>query len=106
MTAATRPFAIVTGASTGIGYALAKECLEHGFDLVIAADEPAIEQCRGTFCTSWPAVQRHAVGDDEGWIDLSLFNALHQFGEVVPHRCLGHAECQATIDGTAHGDLV
>ena len=40
--AKSRPFAIVTGASTGIGYYLAKECAEHGFDLLIAADEPEI----------------------------------------------------------------
>ena len=33
-------FAIVTGASTGIGYELAKCCAEDGFDLLIAADEP------------------------------------------------------------------
>lgn len=37
-----RPFAIVTGASTGIGYELAKCCAENGFDLLIAADEPEI----------------------------------------------------------------
>src|ERR1700757_3246122 len=42
MAASTRPLAIVTGASTGIGYELAKCCAEHGFDLVIAADEPEI----------------------------------------------------------------
>ena len=35
--------AIVTGASTGIGLELAKCCARHGYDLVIAADEPAIE---------------------------------------------------------------
>ena len=40
----TRPFAIVTGASTGIGYELAKCCAEKGFDLLIAADEPDIER--------------------------------------------------------------
>src|SRR5947209_16995780 len=40
----SRPFAIVTGASSGIGYYLAKECAEHGFDLLIAADEPEIEK--------------------------------------------------------------
>jgi len=29
-----RPLAVVTGASTGIGYELAKCCAENGFDLV------------------------------------------------------------------------
>jgi uncharacterized protein len=42
MAASARPLAIVTGASTGIGYELAKCCAEHGFDLVIAANEPEI----------------------------------------------------------------
>jgi NAD(P)-dependent dehydrogenase (short-subunit alcohol dehydrogenase family) len=41
---ADRRFAIVTGASTGIGYELAKCCAQQGFDLLIAADEPAIER--------------------------------------------------------------
>ena len=40
--AATRPLAIVTGASSGIGYELGKLCAEHGFDLLVAADEPEI----------------------------------------------------------------
>ena len=40
----TRPFAIITGASTGIGYELARCCAEKGFDLLIAADEPDIEK--------------------------------------------------------------
>ncbi|MBV9736203.1 MAG: SDR family NAD(P)-dependent oxidoreductase [Acidisphaera sp.] len=44
MPSETRPFAIVTGASTGIGYELARECLENGYDVLIAADEPEIEQ--------------------------------------------------------------
>jgi short-subunit dehydrogenase len=38
-----RPLAVVTGASTGIGYELAKCCAQNGFDLIIAANEKEIE---------------------------------------------------------------
>jgi uncharacterized protein len=41
---ATRQLAVVTGASTGIGLQLARQCAEHGFDLIIAANEPEIEK--------------------------------------------------------------
>lgn len=49
MASETRPLAIVTGASTGIGYELAKRCAEHGFDLLVAADEPAINDAAQAF---------------------------------------------------------
>ena len=35
----SRPLAIVTGASAGIGYELARLCATNGFDLIVAADE-------------------------------------------------------------------
>jgi short-subunit dehydrogenase len=38
-----RQFAIVTGASTGIGLELARCAAQKGYDLLIAADEPEIE---------------------------------------------------------------
>lgn len=41
-TTTQRPLAAVTGASTGIGYELAKCCVEHGYDLLIGADEARI----------------------------------------------------------------
>lgn len=37
-----RPLAVVTGASSGIGYELAKCCGQNGYDLLICADEPEI----------------------------------------------------------------
>jgi short-subunit dehydrogenase len=40
MTTTSRPLAVVTGASSGIGYELAKLCAQNGYDLVVAADEP------------------------------------------------------------------
>jgi short-subunit dehydrogenase len=43
MNAIPRQLAVVTGASTGIGLELARLCASHGYDLIIAADEPLIE---------------------------------------------------------------
>src|SRR5436305_4089175 len=38
-----RPLAVVTGASTGIGLELARECAKNKFDVLVAASEPEIE---------------------------------------------------------------
>jgi uncharacterized protein len=45
----SRPLAVITGASTGIGYELAKCGLENGFDLIVAADEPEIHAASRDF---------------------------------------------------------
>jgi short-subunit dehydrogenase len=44
-----RPLALVTGASSGIGYELAKLAAQESHDLVIVADEPAIETAATAF---------------------------------------------------------
>jgi len=44
-----RQFAIITGASSGIGFELAKLCAQHEFDLLVAADDPAIQQAAEDF---------------------------------------------------------
>ncbi|TIW83757.1 MAG: SDR family NAD(P)-dependent oxidoreductase, partial [Mesorhizobium sp.] len=49
--------AVVTGASSGIGRELAKLCAKDGYDLVIVADEPAIEQAA-------EALRSHGVSVD------------------------------------------
>jgi NAD(P)-dependent dehydrogenase (short-subunit alcohol dehydrogenase family) len=38
----SKPFAIVTGASSGIGLELAAICAREGLDLLVAADRPEI----------------------------------------------------------------
>ena len=40
----SRPFAIITGASSGIGLELAREAAERGYDLLLAADRSLDEQ--------------------------------------------------------------
>ena len=48
-TSGTRPFAIVTGASAGIGYELAKLCAQNGYDLLVAADQSKIREAADDF---------------------------------------------------------
>jgi uncharacterized protein len=52
-----RPLAIVTGASSGIGLELAKLAGERGYDLIVAADEHAIEEAAGEFRSTGAAVE-------------------------------------------------
>src|SRR5215212_4604669 len=44
-----RPLAVITGASAGIGYELARICAENEFDLLIAADQPKIRDAAEEF---------------------------------------------------------
>jgi len=47
--ASLRPLAVVTGASSGIGYHLALLAAEHGHDLVIAPDQARIAEVAHDF---------------------------------------------------------
>jgi short-subunit dehydrogenase len=51
-----RPLAVVTGASTGIGFELAKCCAQNGHNLVIAADEAKIEEAAASLRTTGATV--------------------------------------------------
>ena len=47
--AGTNKLAVITGASAGIGFELAKICAEEGYDLIIAADQAKIEDAADQF---------------------------------------------------------
>lgn len=89
---APRPLAVVTGASSGIGYHLARLAAEHGYDLVVAADTPLEDavldfesmgaQVQAVQCdlASTEGVQQlvDAIGRRE--VDVLMANAGHGLG--------------------------
>src|SRR5689334_10343390 len=91
----SRPLAVVTGASTGIGFELAKQCAANGFDLILAADEPqddAVRACREAGATDVDTVIADlatiegvdqlvaAIGDRP--VEALLANAGHGLGQA------------------------
>lgn len=77
--AETRPLAVVTGASTGIGYHLAKECAANGFDLLVAADEAAIDDAAADFRALGASV-------DAVEADLSTIEGVDMLYEALADR--------------------
>lgn len=61
--------AIVTGASTGTGYELAKCCAEDGFDLVVVADESEIHRAAEDF-------RKHGVTVDAVEVNLATIEGV------------------------------
>jgi len=74
-----RPLAIVTGASSGIGLELARCCAKNGFDLVIAADEPAIQQAA-------TELRKEGVEVEGVQTDLSTFDGVDKLYATVSGR--------------------
>ena len=91
----SKPFAIVTGASSGIGLELATICAQEGFDLLMAADRPEIEAAADRCRECGAAVQvvqtdlATTAGVDQLWtaaagrpVDALLANAGHGLGHA------------------------
>ena len=57
MTTQDRPLAVVTGASTGIGFELARCCITNGYDLIVVADEPKIQAAAASLRESGGTVE-------------------------------------------------
>lgn len=91
MTSTTaKPFAVLTGASNGIGFELGKLFAQHGFDLVVAADDTRINHAMREFMkwgaavdtvqtdlTHWNGVETlyRAIVATERRVDLLALNA-------------------------------
>ena len=74
-----RPLAVVTGASTGIGRELARICVENGFDLVIAADDPAIEEAARE-------LRRSGASVDALEVDLASVDGVDRLYDLINRR--------------------
>lgn len=110
-----RPLALVTGASSGIGLELARECARHGFDLVIGADRPleaAVEELV-SYGADVDAAQSDLAtqeGVDELYsaiqgrpVDALLANAGHGLGQAFLDQSFG--EARHVIDTNITGTL-
>jgi short-subunit dehydrogenase len=87
----SRPLAIVTGASTGIGYELAKLCAQNGYDLLIAADQAAIRDAAKDFESLGAAV-------DAVEADLATIEGVDKLYAAIKGRSVG-----ALLANAGHG---
>ncbi|KFG69175.1 SDR family NAD(P)-dependent oxidoreductase [Microvirga sp. BSC39] len=87
----SRPLAIVTGASVGIGYELAKLCAENGYDLLIAADQAAIHDAAKDFEALGASV-------DAVEVDLATIEGVDTLYAAVKGRPVG-----ALLANAGHG---
>jgi short-subunit dehydrogenase len=92
-----RPLALVTGASTGIGYHLAKECAGNGFDLLIASDDGAIEKAAEDF-------RKLGANVDTVETDLSTTDGVDKLYDAIKGRPVDALLANAG-HGLGHGFL-
>jgi short-subunit dehydrogenase len=89
----SRPLAVVTGASTGIGFELAVLCVDNGFDLVVAADESRIHEAANE-------LRRRGARVEPVEADLATIEGVDRLCETI--RATGRP-VDALIANAGHG---
>jgi short-subunit dehydrogenase len=97
-TPTARPLAVVTGASSGIGYELAKQFAQNGFDLIVAAEDAGINRAAGDM----ESLGASAVPVQT---DLATYEGVEQLVDVINTR--GRPVDAAAINAGVgvHGDF-
>lgn len=90
MTVSNKSLAIVTGASSGIGLHLAEQCADHGYDLVIAADED--------LGAAVSALRAKGANVQALQVDLSTESGVDQLLDLVKDR-----QVAALLANAGHG---
>ena len=83
-----RPLSVVTGASSGIGYELAKLCAGDGYDLIVAADRPELVEAA-------QALRALGANVEELQVDLSTIEGVDRLLALIGDRPVDHLMANA-----------
>ena len=76
-TVSDRKLAVITGASSGIGFQLARQCAEHGYDLIVCAEDAGIVSAADELG------KEHAVSVQAVQQDLSTYEGCEALGREI-----------------------
>lgn len=76
MSTSTKPLAVVTGASSGIGYELARQFARHDYDLIVCAEDAGLQDAVRAFEAMGAGVQAMQA-------DLAMHDGVHQLRDAI-----------------------